>query len=109
MDFNFIKSNDIGILTLNGELDSRHADDFKSALMICLHNSDRVFVNFEGVSELDNACIRMFCIARKNSGLLKKRFIFDAERFKQRIKQRGVLCSFGCDMFHGKTCLLTQP
>lgn len=73
MNFTFEKSNDVGVLTIDGKLTSKRAADLKAALMISLNNSCHVILNMERVTELDNTCLKLLRAAVSISDKLNKR------------------------------------
>lgn len=73
MNFTFERSNDIGVLTIDGKLTGKRAADLKAALMISLNNSSHLILNMEKVTELDRTCLNLLNAAWSVSSKLNKR------------------------------------
>lgn len=108
LNVSFQKLRGAGILTFTGEIRSQHNDDFKSALMISLTNSEKVVVDFEEVSILDRICIQTFCAALKMARKLKKELSFNILALKEKIRQNGLPCVMGCGVCDRRICPLAQ-
>jgi anti-anti-sigma regulatory factor len=106
LNLSFKRFQKTGVLTLSGELLSSYIDDFKSALMMALDNSEQLIINFKKVSKLDKAYIQMLCAAVNISASLKKHLIFNADTLKHTIRENCIDCTLGCSFFSNSTCFL---
>lgn len=98
LNISFRKIKETGYLTLKGELVSSYADDLRSALMIALSNSERVFVDLKEVTKFDDPCIKMLCLFSVRAKDLGKYLIFNTalltDEFKQTLKPLLLIESF---------------
>ena len=109
LNFSFQRQQDAGILLFSGEITSQYNDDFKSALMMSISNSDKVVINFDDVSTFDRICLQTLCTAVKMAKRLKKNLIFNIGALKEKARHNGISCSIlGCDMCNKEGCLLCQ-
>ena len=109
LSFSFQRQQGAGILTFSGEISSHHNDDFKSALMISISNSDKVVVNFDEVSAFDKICVQSFCATVKAAKRLKKELTFNMVAIREKARHNGITCSImGCDMCGKRECLIAQ-
>ncbi len=107
LNFSFWRQQETGILTFSGDITCQHNDDFKSALMMSISNSDNVVVNFDEVSSLDRSCLQTFCTALRVSRRLKKRVLFNLGALAEKARHSGIACTImGCDMRNREGCLL---
>lgn len=75
MPYKFERLGDVGIFTLNGELQSEHEDDLKLLLMRAMHSIERAVLNFKSVTEIDGICLQLLNRAYCASVRLKKPLI----------------------------------
>ncbi|MFA5354620.1 MAG: STAS domain-containing protein [Thermodesulfovibrionales bacterium] len=109
LSFSFQRQQGAGILTFSGDISSHHNEDFKSALMISISNSDKVVVNFDEVSAFDRICVQTFCAAVKIAKRLKKELTFSMVAMTEQARHNGLACSImGCGICGRKGCLLSQ-
>lgn len=108
LNLEFKRFHKTGVLILSGELLSAYLNDFKSALLLALDNSEQLVVNFRKVSKLDEAYIHMLCKAENISTKLKKHIIFNRATMKQKIRENYINCTVGCSFFKSGNCLLLR-
>jgi anti-anti-sigma factor len=73
---------DMGVLTLRGEIDRKRQSVLKEALMVSLENSQHILINMELVTSIDDQCLQIIDAARERARTMNKRMAFcglDAE------------------------------
>jgi anti-anti-sigma regulatory factor len=74
--FEFDNSNEVGILTLIGELTRDVRTVLSEAFTVSLDSSRHLLVNLERVTSIDDACLEVFDAARERAVGQQKRIAF---------------------------------
>lgn len=101
----------IGVLVVEGEVGMENAEELKSNLICALHSVEKVFVNVENVSEVDESCLELLCSAHRTSLRLQKTFAFNGavpEQLRRIITDAGFKRNLGCLPDVCKTCLWAE-
>ena len=104
----FEQSGDKGILTFDGELDLKHADEMRAAFIKALINADHVEMDFRNVTEADLSCLQLLCSAHRTSLKLNKRLNFVGslpKHFIETATAAGYSRSSGCTKDCEQSCL----
>lgn len=98
----------VGVLTIEGDIGVQNAEELKSNFICALHSVEKVFVNVENVSGVDEYCLELFCSAHRTSVRLQKTFLLNSsisEPFRRVIAESGFKRHVGCMLDVYKTCL----
>ncbi len=99
---------DIRILRLSGELTIQDADRLRSTLIEELARVDRIGIDLSSVTDVDIACLQLFCAAHKTSMDSDKLIKFEGvlpNLFKQAVKNAGYLRYTRCARDVNGECL----
>ncbi|MBF0559702.1 MAG: STAS domain-containing protein [Nitrospirae bacterium] len=108
INFQIEDPGNVGVLTIEGDISIQNAEELKSNFICALHSVDKVFVNVEKVSDVDEYCLELFCSAHRTSVRLQKTFSFNScisEPFRRVIADAGFKRHVGCLLDVYKTCL----
>ena len=108
MQFKLNISGEESILSLNGELTLLHAEQFKDELMQALSASRRVVVDTRELSEIDLACLQLFCSAHLSALAGGKELVLgspQSDAFRRQVTQSGLICGHLCGKNDNTDCL----
>lgn len=92
IDFLINDNDNMGILTMAGEMTVERAVEVKAALMKAFDKVDKVVINLEKVTELDLSFLQLLCSAQQSSVIRNKRLTIDnhlPEVFRQTVENAG--------------------
>ncbi|MBF0342700.1 MAG: STAS domain-containing protein [Nitrospirae bacterium] len=99
---------DIGVLSLMGELVIANADEIKNGLLLALGDTKQLKLNISDVTEVDLSCIQILCAAHRFATKLKGHLSFAVEPpevFKDVVRATGVARHKGCVHDVNNSCL----
>ena len=108
MQFKLTTSEEESVLSLNGELTLLHAEQFKAELMQALDSSRRVVIDTRGLSEIDLACLQLFCSAHRSALAREQELVLGTPRsdaFTRQIAQSGLIYGQLCGNDNHTDCL----
>jgi anti-anti-sigma regulatory factor len=104
----FDQAGKAGVLTLNGELTLKHADEMRTALIKAIINADQVTLNIEKADKADLACLQLLCSAHRTCMRLNKRMALSGalpDILNRAAVEAGFARCVGCDLDRQKSCL----
>ena len=108
ISFHVEDPDNVGVLTIEGNIDIQNAGELKSSLIKALHTVEKVFVNVEHVSDIDISCLELFCSAHRSSVRIQKTFAFSSVisgPLRKVVNEGGFKRHVGCVLDVNKTCL----
>lgn len=97
----------LAVLTLEGELGRRHADELKTYFRRSLDRASRLIVSCEKVTGVDVACLQALCLAHRSFTLLQKSLTVAGARpgiFSNAVRTSGKDRCGHCPLEHGQDC-----
>lgn len=92
MSVNTGKPGDPEILALKGALTIERVSDLKNMLIEAFSRKDHVVLDLKGVTEVDLACLQLFCSAHRTSLEMHKQMTLESgqsEAFQQAVRDGG--------------------
>jgi|GEM_PF-6459729 anti-anti-sigma regulatory factor len=83
MNFGFEKNGDIGVISFEGDLSSRHIDDIRSVLLLSMSSTNRIVLRLDDATNVDSSCMQMFCRTIRASKKLFKTIIMTGGRSRE--------------------------
>jgi anti-anti-sigma factor len=97
-----------GVVKLEGEITIQSAGEFRDAMIKALEGYEKVYVNVEGVTEVDVSCFQILCSAHrtavKNNKLLECSGSLP-EGFRKTAQEAGYIRNSGCAFDCAKICM----
>jgi ABC-type transporter Mla MlaB component len=105
--FNVEQPAGIGMLTLEGSFSIQDLGELKSNFITALRAAEKVFVNVEGVSDVDISCLELFCSVHRTAVRLRKTVTFSSipVSFSKAVNDGGFARHVGCRLDSNKSCL----
>jgi anti-anti-sigma regulatory factor len=99
--YEFKRLGNMGMITFYGDLIVDRIQECKEALLLALHNADRLVVNFKKVTKIDMAILEIICMVHRMSVSLNKNLLVIGTGnhvFKQAMQKSGCSFCFDCLM-----------
>jgi anti-anti-sigma regulatory factor len=96
------------ILQLSGELAISQGDGLRSVLIELLSQTDSVEIDVSSATEVDVACLQLFCASHKTAAKLGKRVCFVnrwSDPFAETVRESGFVRGVGCSVNTENECL----
>ncbi len=100
-NFIYRREGDFGVLTFFGDITRDRKEELQEALIVSIHHSERLIVNFKRVTKLDAFCLQQICIAHRMARKMKKRLILTGHYtkiFRSAAQKAGYSGHLGCVM-----------
>jgi anti-anti-sigma regulatory factor len=100
-NFIYRHEGNFGFLTFFGNITADREDELREALIVSIHNSESLVVNFKRVTKLDAYCLQQICIAHRIARKMKKRLVLTGhytEIFRRAAHEAGYRWHLGCVM-----------
>ncbi len=104
----FERSGSRGVLTFDGELTLKHANEIRTAFIKALIDGDQVEIDLGNATEADLSCLQLLCSAHRTSLKLNKRLNFIGSlprHFREAAEAAGYSRSSGCTKDCEQSCL----
>jgi len=71
---------DKDVLSFSGDLTEEHREEIWISLFAALGKTDRLELNFEGVTDVDLSCVEPLCLAHRMAKKLDKKLVITGKR-----------------------------
>ena len=108
MAYEIQESNGTRVLNLKGKWTIDCASELRTVLMDAMRDADHVALNLEKVTEVDLACLQLFCSAHRASLDSHTTFSWHTnphDGFKKVVREAGYSRTLGCHKDPCKSCL----
>ena len=104
----FTGSGNKGVVTVDGDVTLRQAEEFRRVLIKALVDADEVALDMEKVEKVDLSCLQLLCSAHRSAARFKKKFAFTgcpSEALRDAVEASGFSRVTGCKLDCDKSCL----